>query len=168
MKNTIQKVFLASLLLVFACSYSQAYANEHYQKKDDMEGMFFKKIHAVEENQEELGLTEDKIQAIKKLKIETEKNLVKQDADIKIASIDLTAKMQEYPIDVTAVDKLIDQKYELKKSRAKDLVDAIAKVKGSLTKEQYDKLCQIWKEGKRKPFHKKMAEEFGFQHKMNG
>ena len=41
------------------------------------------------------------------------------------------------------MNKLVDQKYDLKKAKTKTLVDAIAKLKGTLTKEQYDKLKEI-------------------------
>lgn len=159
MKRTIAKVGIASLLLMLALSFAQVYANEFHKGKGeggpgDLEDVFFAKARMIQENQKELGLTADKIEAIKKLEIETQKAIVKQDADIQIASIDLMAKLHEYPIDVNTADKLIDQQYDLKKTKAKELVDAIAKLKGSLTREQYDMLKQLWKEKPPEPEHR--------------
>ena len=76
--------------------------------------------------------------------------LIKQEADIQILSLDIMAKLHEYPVDVEAVNKTIDQKYDLKKAKAKNLVEAFAKLKGTLTSEQYDKLKSIWKSNMKK------------------
>ena len=92
---------------------------------------------------EELGLSEDKVDAIKNLKLETEKVLIKQNAEIEVVGIDMMAELHRYPVDVDKVNKLVDRKYELKKAEAKSLVEAIAKLKGALTKDQYDKLHKL-------------------------
>jgi len=139
-----------SLLLMVSFSNSYAFGVPDFHKKserpeagkmgDGMDGMFYMKAHLILENQEELGLAKDKIEEIKNLKLETKKSLIKQDADIKIASLDLMTKLHAYPVNVEEVNKLVDQKYELKKARTKSLVEAIAKLKATLTKDQYDKL----------------------------
>lgn len=116
-------------------------------KSDECGKMFFMKAHFIEENQARLGLAADKIEAIKNLKLETQKMMVKQDAEIKVADLDIKSKLHDFPIDVEAVNKLVDQKYELKKAEEKNLVEALAKLKSSLSKDQYDKLKELKKSG---------------------
>ena len=123
-----------------------------YDRGGGLDQIFFGKAHFILENQSELGLTDDKVEAIKTLKTDTMKSLIKQNADIAIACIDIKSALHQYPIDTTAVNKLVDQKYEFKKAQTKTLVDALAKLKGTLTQEQYDKLKEIWG-GKEKEKH---------------
>lgn len=120
-----------------------------YQKGGGLDKMFFMKSHFILENREELGLTDDNVKAIESLKTDTLKSLIRQNADIAVVCIDIKTALHQYPIDTAAVNKLVDQKYDLKKAKTKTLVDAIAKLKGTLTKEQYDKLKEIW-QGKEK------------------
>ena len=75
--------------------------------------------------------------------------LIKQNAEIEVLALDIESKMHDYQIDADAVKKLVAQKYELKKAQAQGLVEAIAKLKGNLTKDQYAKLKQMWEEGKK-------------------
>ncbi len=135
------------LFLVLTMSLSKAYANHGHHESgfgDGLDGMFFMKAHAILENHDELGLSEDAVKAIKSLKLETKKALIRQDAEIEVVDLDIKTKLHDYPVEVEAVDKLVDQKYELKKAKAKNLVEALAKLKGALTKDQYDKLHKLW------------------------
>lgn len=141
------------LFLVMTISLSGAYANHPHDRSGQgkgLEGMFFMKAHAILEHHEELGLSEDKVKAIKRLKLETKKMLIKQDAEIGIIRLDLMDQLHDYPIDVDAVNKLVDQKYELKKAETKNLVKAMAELKGTLTKDQYEKLRKIWEAEKKR------------------
>ena len=95
---------------------------------EELAGMFFMKAHFILENQEALGLAEDKAEAIKQLKLETKKDMVRQNADLEIVSLDVMSELHEYPVDVKALNALLDRKYELKKTAAKSLVDAIARL----------------------------------------
>lgn len=157
---------LGVLALVLALSLTNAYAMHGKEgsmhggkghsgcmmsgeKGGELEGMFFMKAHVILKNSEELGLTEEKVAAIKQLVLETKKSLIKQNAEIEVAGLDFMAKLHENPIDTAVVDKLVDQKYELKKAKTKSLVQALATLKGSLEKEQYDKLRQLWKKGEK-------------------
>jgi Spy/CpxP family protein refolding chaperone len=145
---------IAAFVFVVALSVSSAYAHgggfsEGHKKggagKDDKLAMMFAhKAHFIVENAAELGLGEDKVDAIKNLQLETKKMTIRQDAEIEITCLEAMTKLHAYPIDVDAVNKLVDQKYDLKKTETKNLVAAIAKLKGMLTKEQYDKLHTLW------------------------
>ena len=128
---------------------SSAYANHGGQHGGgDLEGKFFKKLYLIEKNQAEIGITDDKLQALKNLSVETKKALIKYEADIEIVGLDLNQKLYENPIDVAATNKLVDQKYELKKAKTKSLVEAFAKLKSTLSKEQLAKLKEIHKSKK--------------------
>lgn len=114
-----------------------------------IESKMFYKAHFILKNQEELKLSDEQITKIKGLKIETKKNLIKQKAEIEIVALDIKAEMWKDTIDVAAINKLIDQKYELKKAKAKFLVEAYAKLKDILTEEQKNKLKGICKTHKK-------------------
>ncbi len=115
----------------------------------ELDGMFFGKAHMILENQKELGLAQDKVEAIKSLELETKKALIKQNADIDVLGLDIMNKLHEYPVNTEAVNKLVDQKFEVKKTMAKGLVEAIAKLKGTLTKDQNDKMRDLWKKSEK-------------------
>ncbi|MBI4970276.1 MAG: hypothetical protein HZC17_00335 [Candidatus Omnitrophica bacterium] len=167
MKKTLAGSMVV-LVVVLVVSLTAAYANHQggmackagYGSKHrggggqegNLEKIFFMKSHFILENSTALGLADDKVEAVKTLMLDTKKSLIKQSADIEVTCIDIKSKLHEYPVDVNAVNKLIDQKYEFAKAKTKTLVEAIAKVKSTLTKEQYDKLREIWK-GTEKPEH---------------
>lgn len=107
------------------------------------EGMFFKKAHFILENEEAIGLSVEKAAAVKALKLETKKALIKQNAEIEVVSLDIQKELHTYPVNAEALGKLVDQKYDLKKAEAKGLVEAIAQLKGTLSKDQYEKLRSL-------------------------
>lgn len=154
-----QKRVIASLgvmVLAMTTVLSPAYANHGGQHSGgDLEGKFFKKLYLIEKNQAEIGIADDKLQALKNLSVETKKVLIKYDADIEVVGLDLNQKLYENPIDVAATNKLVDQKYELKKAKTKSLVEAFAKLKSTLSKEQLTKLKEIHKS--KKESHEKMG-----------
>ena len=75
--------------------------------------------------------------------------LIRQNAEIQVTDLDLMAKLHDYPVDVEAVNKLVEQKYGLQKVEAENLVEAIAKLKSTLTKDQYDKLHTLWEDSEK-------------------
>ena len=96
-------------------------------------------------NKKELDLTSEQESKIKELCKETKKKHIKLEADIDILCVDLKSQLYENPINITDVDKLIDQKYELKKQDLKDLVQSLVSLKSILTKEQVEKLTELKK-----------------------
>ena len=52
--------------------------------------------------------------------------------------------LYDNPVPVEEIDVLIDQKYEMKRDKAKLLVNAYAEVKGLLTDDQYNKMKEVW------------------------
>ena len=146
-----QRFVLASLLVLAICGFTPiASARPHgYGYKMGhgwgLESIFFYKAHFMLENQAELGLSEEQVKLIQDLKQNVKKLLIKQQADIDILAIDIKAKLHDDPVDVAAINALIDQKYEIKKAKTKSLVDAIAKLKGTLTDQQREALKDLWK-----------------------
>ncbi len=150
-----KKSWMVGGVILFALTISLSNAYAHHEGYDHgacgggFESMFFKKSHFILEKKQDLGLAEDKVEAIKNLNLETKKMLIKQDAEIQILSLDIMAKLHDYPVNTETVNKWVDQQYELKKTQAQSLVEAIAKFKGTLSKDQYDILHKLWEESEK-------------------
>lgn len=129
-----------------SCPFSKMKGGD---KQDGLDGKFLYKAHFILENVEELGLSDKQKEEIKNLKMDTKKNLIRQDAEIDVLALDIKQKMYESTIDTKAVNELIDQKYELKKAKAKASVEAIAKLKQILSDEQHKKMKAMFKTGKK-------------------
>lgn len=146
----ITTVFL-TLVLTLAWSVSDACAlscckAEIRQCNDD--NKLFYKAELILRNQEELGLSDEQVERIKDLKLKARKDLIKSEAEIEIIALDINAKMMQEATDIAAINKLIDEKYELEKARAKSLVKAYAELKGILTEEQKKRLKDLHKKCK--------------------
>ena len=99
---------------------------------------FFKK------NAKELELSKDQVGSIKKIKLDTKKEVIQLKADIEVAALDIKSELYSQKIDVNKVNGLIDKKYGLKTKKAKTLVKAMADLKGVLSENQYEKAKEIW------------------------
>lgn len=108
-----------------------------------LEKKVFYRFHLAIANEVELGLSEEQYEKIKTLKINTKKDLIIKRAEIDVLKIDIKAKLWEDTIDKKGINKLIDKKYELKKEKAKALVDAYAQFKNIITEEQKKALKTI-------------------------
>ena len=115
-------------------SYSKS---GHY---DGVEGKFYKKAKYILADKDELALTDKQIKDIKSLKKKVMKDLIKKDADIKTVAVEIKTLMWETPFDVDTVNKLVAEKYELKKAKTQYVISSIHKLYGILTKEQLEKL----------------------------
>ncbi len=107
------------------------------------EKKLFCKLHFVLVHQEKLGLTEEQVSKIKQLKMSTKKDLIKREAEIDLATVDIKAKLCEDKICQKSIGKLIDNKYDLKKEKAKALVGVFAELKNILSDEQKKQLGKI-------------------------
>ncbi|MEW6535335.1 MAG: Spy/CpxP family protein refolding chaperone [Candidatus Auribacterota bacterium] len=113
--------------------------------KDSIEDKFFKKVHFIVENQDELGISDEQIAQIKKLKYDTKKAIISAEADIEIAAMDIKAALYEDAVDIPSVMALVDKKYEVKKEKSKTIISAYIGLKNMLTPEQKDKMKELWK-----------------------
>jgi len=159
-----KKIFIAGLLVVALAAFvPAALANHGYgggygkgfcphaksgcgQDQGGLKGKFFHKAHKLLKLSDEIGLSEDQVKSIRTLEIDTTKKLIQQKAQMKVLKLDIMQKLWDKPIDTAAIDQLIDQKYEIKKSMAKDVVAAFAKLKGTLTDEQWAKFKELKKQ----------------------
>ncbi len=105
---------------------------------------FFMKAHFILEHAQELGLTQAKVDEIHRWKMEAKKKLIKQQAEIDVLALDIKSKLMQTPMDADGIKGLLDQKYDLLKAQSKESVDALAKLKNSLTPEQHAKLKALW------------------------
>ncbi len=141
----------AALIFTLTVALGSAYAQECMKGYGHgggrgMSGQFFKKAHWIMKNQNTLGLSEEKIAAIKSLMLDTKKEAVKQESDIKVLSLDLKNQLSKNVIDVAVTNNLIDQKYELEKAKAKNSIKALAKLKTLMTQDEWNKLSSLKKE----------------------
>ena len=106
---------------------------------------FTKKTHFLLEHKTDLALTEDQTKAIKALKLEVEKDSLRQNAEAGVFVLDLRSKLAEDKIDVAGTDAIIDKSFADMAQATKSNVDAYAKLKDTLTPEQLAKMKDIWK-----------------------
>ena len=118
-----------------------------------LEDKFMHKVHFILSNQDELGMSDEQVQKIKELKIETKKDLIRTKADIEILSLDIKSELSKSAINAKTVKQMIDKKYGLKSEKAKALVDAYATLKGMLPEEQKRKMKELWKKSKKEMVH---------------
>jgi len=121
---------------------------EKTDKKIDLDEMFFHKAHLILENATELGLSDDQLQKIKRLKMSTKKSLIKSDAEVELLVLDIEEALENDEIDVGNINTLIDKKYNLKSQEAKTLLGAYADLKKVLSQDQMKKLHDIWNKQK--------------------
>ena len=94
-------------------------------------------------NKDELKLSDNQITGIKNLKVNAKKNLIRKKAEIDVISVDIKSKLWDETIDVSGINKLVDQKYDLKKEKTKSLIAAYAELKKILSKEQKEILKEL-------------------------
>jgi len=98
-------------------------------------------------HQDEVGLSDDQVTKIRQLKMSVKKELIKRKTDIDLIGIDIKSKLGEEEIDKKGIGKLIDQKYDLKKEKAKAMVDAYADLVSILSAEQNKILRKMCRQG---------------------
>ncbi|MBU1061454.1 MAG: hypothetical protein KJ957_02085 [Candidatus Omnitrophica bacterium] len=152
MKRKIVSTALVVFVLFFGILAIESYARSCEKMEGyhgDLEGKFSHKAYFILKGQEELGLSDEQVVKIKDLKIETKKELIRKEAELDILALDIETELQKDTVNRDVVDKLIDRKYDIKKEKAKFLVNAYATLKGLLTTQQKDKMKELWKESKK-------------------
>ena len=145
------QIMAVALVLVFGLIQSISFAcdGKGCCKRDGkdmpLEKKFFKKVRMIFHHQDELGISDDQLAKIKELKVALKKDLIQKEADIDLVKVDIRSALYEDEVNLEAVNKLIDQKYETKKSKSKQVVSIIAQLKEILTKDQMDKLKNLKK-----------------------
>jgi Spy/CpxP family protein refolding chaperone len=156
----MKKILITSMAVVLALGFTQlnAFAEKkhrmghHDYQKMSMNDRFFMKVKMIKKHQEEIGVTDDQMHQIKDIKTALKKDTIRKQAEIDILKIDIRSLMHKEQVDVKAVYKLIDKKYENKKAKAKKAVESFAQLKKIITKDQMAKLRSI-KKNKMKGHH---------------
>ena len=104
------------------------------------------KLHFILENKGDLKLTEDQIKTLKELKLQSEKDGIRQNADSRLFMLDLKSKLEEDKIDVEGANTLIDKGFSSMATAAKSNLEAYAKLNNVLTDDQRAKIKELWKE----------------------
>tara|TARA_B100000315_G_C14311680_1_gene466665 strand:+ start:224 stop:679 length:456 start_codon:yes stop_codon:yes gene_type:complete len=144
-KKFVVIVFSILFLLTSMClidAYGDGTTKKH---KKGLEKKVLWKAHFFLKNQDELKLSDEQMRQIKDLKVSVKKDLVKRKAEIDLIKIDIKSALYEETINTEAINKLIDQKYDLKRSKAKYLVSKYAALKSILTDEQAKEVKALWK-----------------------
>jgi hypothetical protein len=111
---------------------------------------FMMKAHLLLENKSEIGLTDDQVKAIKGLKLQMEKDSIRQSADMKTFILDLQSKLSEDKVDVDRTNALIDQNFTAASVAAKSNLAAYAKLKGLLSPDQITKMKALHEQMEKK------------------
>lgn len=88
---------------------------------------------------DELKLTADQVGKLKPIHAEYRKGTIRKSAEVKAANIDLEELISAKPIDYGKVEKQVKAVEALKSGLMLSRVEALKKVQGVLTPEQYDK-----------------------------
>ncbi|MGB2600214.1 MAG: hypothetical protein WBC99_07210 [Candidatus Omnitrophota bacterium] len=138
------------IILVAAFCTTTCYADYggKYCKKtksyDGLEEKLFYKAHFMLKNEEELGLSEKQVDQIRKLKIDTKKDMINKQAQIDLIGVDIKTQMWEDPMDLDTMNELVEHKYMIKEAKTKALLSAYAQLKGLLTEDQKTTLKKLW------------------------
>ncbi len=116
--------------------------------KKGLEHKILGKIHFVLQNEDELKLTAEQKYDLKELKKNVKRQLIQSKAAIDLLTLDIKDGLWNDPIDVDTLNGLVDQKYELKKQKSKELVQAYANFKRILTADQKAELKKLYKQEK--------------------
>ena len=155
MRKKLKVALVLVPVLVLALSVPLGYAREygkqggHCGYHKGLEQKFFHKAHFILKNQGELDLSDKQIEEIRALKLETKKELIMRKAEIETIKVDIKANLYQDAIDTEVTNKLVDEKYELKKEKAKSLVKAFAALKNTLTEGQKKELKNLWRKDKK-------------------
>jgi Spy/CpxP family protein refolding chaperone len=131
----------------------------HHQHGSDIAGSFFHRAGLYARKQDTLGLSGDQVKAIGDLKLQALKTVIKSKADLKIADLDIRAKLREDKIDTASIQTLIDQKSEIQKSLDKNMVDLTAKLQAVLNDKQLQTLKSLKKDHKDGWKHQGLSKE---------
>ena len=126
-----------------AMAYSGCGSKKGKHGSPSLEDKLLKKFHMDIICQTDLNLSDEQVEKIKDLKIKLKKDLVQKKANIDLLVIDIKALLWKDVIDQGAINKLIDQKYNIKKQKAKALVASYSNFKTILSDEQKAKFKDL-------------------------
>ena len=117
--KTIILATILSVGLICSATYDSYAGHCSGGGKKRLSDKLFMKASLILSHSESLGLTEDQVQQIKKLKLDTKKDLIMKKAEIDTVKVDIKSALWEPSIDLDAVNPLVEKKYEIKKAKSK-------------------------------------------------
>ena len=141
---------LACYLVMFALP--MAYAGDDHKCgkcRHAFDTKVLKKLHLAIENRDELEASDSQIRKIRELRVALKKDLIQRKAEIDLIGVDIKAKFCAGDINRKEINQLIDRKYELKKAKAKALVETLIELEDILKEEQQEKLKDIMHHSRR-------------------
>ena len=151
----MKKLFVVLLAVALSVGFLQTVSfaekgkmgeRKGHQGKMSTEDELFRKIKKITMHQDELGITDEQLAKIKTLKMDLKKDLIRKDADIEVLALDIKAALSEDQIDLGKVNKLIDQKSDVKKAKPKSVIAALAELKKAISKDQMNEVEGLCKE----------------------
>ena len=130
---------IIGLVMTLSMAALPAHADRGHKggsKDGDLESKFFWKASFLLSNQEEIGLTEEQITKIEQLQTDVKKSLIRKDAEIEVIALDIQSALKSDNADIEVISPLVDQKYDLKKQKTKDVIAAYVQLSNLLTEEQ--------------------------------
>jgi len=151
MKKMMFLLVLGMAVFFSSTAYAHFWSGKHEGKECPMKmgkehcqcpiaEKFMKKADFLLENKSDIGLTDDQVKTIKELKLQMEKDSIRQSADMKTFMLDLKSKLAEDKVDVEGANTLIDQNFTAASAAAKSNLAAYAKLKSLLTADQMTKM----------------------------
>ena len=159
----MRKISVVLLCLCFVLASSGlAEARSGRHRKGYGQGLYhkcYRDTKVILRNADELGLTDAQREAVRDHKYEMKRDKIRSKADIKLVSVDIAEQLRKEEVDMDAVNALIDQKYQLKAERQKDLVASRTAVTDVLNAEQKTRLKELRRETKGARYEKRSGRE---------
>ncbi len=140
----MRKLFLVAILLLVFAGFAFA---QHGMGKGMMHGMGMESkmglVHQVLIMADYLGLSNEQLEKLTVLDIDSQINIIKDKAAIEVANLELKKLLRNYNADKIAIDTVIDKLYDLKKTKKKNLINTHFEVISILTEVQFNKLKML-------------------------
>lgn len=92
---------------------------------------------------DQLGLSQDQIKGLKKLRSRFERKAIKWDADLRVAQLELDEMLEAWTVDMEKVEKKVREMERLRADRTVSRIRTIEEGKALLTPEQRKKLAAM-------------------------
>lgn len=159
MKNFCVAVAAAFILCLPAVTYANPFGKgghkgkcPHEAKADILACKVNHKADFYTAHAKQIGLSKEQVEKIRNLRLEFNKNRVKESADVEALKMDIMAELRQDAPDQAKINSLIDKKYSIKREMAKAAVQALLEIKGTLSPEQKEKAKELFETGKKGKF----------------
>ncbi len=140
----MRKLFLVAILLLVSAGFAFAehgmgMGQSKHMKMEHKMGL----VKQVLMMADYLGLSNEQLEKLTELDIDSQINMIKDKAAIEVADLELKKLLRNYNADKTAIDTAINKLYDLKKTKKKNLINTHFEVISILTEVQFNKLKML-------------------------